>query len=273
MRPLAAAATAVGMIAAVVLAGAGLFAPIEVRHSAPFGFRLTFDAPRGIAVRGGVVIANYPNFNRLDLDLRAYRVDADYDLTVHVRPDRPGAGDVRTVALSLPGTRIRHDKPAFADPFVTVRFPPLPDSSGQRYYVWIEPGPRNRDDVVALWSIKSYSRSTGAQVLAAFLRNPPGDIAITLVQGVLVGLLLALVAAFGWVMAALTALALSGTGAPLRTSAGFLPVARGRWYTLGSSARRVPRRVVMFWARRPSVPAIGSCREPVDARQRSQGRD
>ena len=204
-------AAVVGVIAAVTLAGSALLVPVEVRHSAPFGFSLTLDAERGIAVRGGFVTANYPDFNRLDLDLRAYDVDAEYDLTVHVRPDQAGAPDVRTIALSLPGERIRHDKAPFADPFVTLRFPPIADSVGRRYYVWVEAGPRNRDDVLALWSIKSYSRVTGREVLAAYLADPPGDAAPDLVRAIIVSLLLGLVASFGWLVGALTSLAVPPT--------------------------------------------------------------
>jgi hypothetical protein len=215
---------AVGVVAALLLVGLGLLAPIEVRHSAPFGFSQTLDRERGIAVRGGFVTPNYPGFNRVDLDLRAYHRDADYDLTVHVRRDRPGAADLRTIPLSLPGERIRHDKPPFADPFQTVRFPPIPDAAGRRFYVWVEPGPRNRDDVVALWSIKSYSRARGADVLAAFLQFRAGDAAPIATRAALVGLPLALAGTFGWLMAAVTALA-------LRSGRESNPARFGRWRT------------------------------------------
>ena len=201
-------AVAVGIAAAAAVVAGGLLAPLEVRHSAPFGFRLTIDPERAIAVRGGFVAPNYPNFNRVDLDLRAYDLDAHFDLTVHVRPAEPGAADVRVVPVSLPGDRIRHDKATFADPFVTVRFAPIADSAGRPYYVWVEAGPRNRDDVVTLWSIKSYSRVTGRAVLAAYLADPPGDASSAVVRAVLVSLLLGLVGAFGWLMAALTGAAL-----------------------------------------------------------------
>lgn len=242
---------AVGVVAALVLVGLGPLAPIEVRHSAPFGFSLTLDRDRGIAVRGGFVTPNYPDFNRIDLDLRAYDRDADYDLTVHVRRDRPGAAAIRTVPLSLPGERIWHAKPTFADPFLTVRFPPIPGSAGRRYYVWVESGPRNRDDVVALWSIKSYSRARGADVLAAFLQTRSGTTAAIPPRGALVGVLLALVAAFGWLMAAATALALrvGRENAAPRPDA----VAGGadRWYTLSRFALQRRRRPVSPRLRRP----------------------
>ena len=253
-------ATAVGILAALVLLGAALWAPIEVRHSAPFGFNLTFDADRRIAVRGGSVTPNYPDFNRLDLDLRAYDLSATYDLTIHVRPDLAGATDLRTVSLSLSGERIRHDKAPFADPFVTVRFAPIANSAGRRYYVWVEPGPRNRDDVVTLWSIKSYSRSTGRAVLTALLRDPPGDGAPVLVRSALATLLLGLVAAFGWLMAAVTGLAFPGGGDPRPARALRMASAGSRWYTLGRPARRNPRRAVTFGTSASQRPRLGRSR-------------
>jgi hypothetical protein len=207
-------AAGIGVAAAVALVALALVVPLELRHSAPFGFRLTFDGERGIAVRGGTVVANYPDFNRLDLDLRAYTPGASYDLTVHVRPDEPGAADVRTIPLGLEAEEIWHDKPTFADPFLTVRFPPIPDSAGKRYLVWVDPGPRNRDEVVALWSIKSYSRLTGRDALAAFLADPPGDGGETWARAALVAVMVGVVLAFGALMAALAALALSVAARP-----------------------------------------------------------
>lgn len=194
----------VGLLASMALAAASLGVPIDVRHSAPFGFRLSFDADRGIAVSGALVEPNYPRFDRVDLDLRAYNVDADYDLTVHIRPDAVDAPDVRTLPLPVAGARIRHDKPTFANPFVTLRFPPIADSAGRRYYVWVERGPRNRDDVVALWSVKSYSRVTGRDVLAAFLRPPDEEPRRTATVLFLSALLLVATILFGILMAAVT---------------------------------------------------------------------
>lgn len=263
---------AVGVLAAAILLGAGLLAPIEARHSAPFGFRLTYDASRGIAVGGATVEPNYPNFDRIDLDLRAYAVAATYDLTVHVRPDRPGAADARTLTLSVPGAEIAHDKPAFADPFVTLRFPPIADSAGQRYYVWVDRGPRNRDDVLALWSIKSYSRTTGAHVLAAFLRPPSGGGRGSLATAGLVGLLLGLVVAFGWLMAALTDLARRRSVLAPRPT-GSVAVAERGWYTVDSLARRPRRRVVTFWRRRSPGPTTGAPPPSKDSRDARQERD
>lgn len=234
----------VGVLAALVLLGASVLIPTEVRHSAPFGFRLTFDADRGIAVSGGLVASNYPNFNRIDLDLRAYEVEADYDLTVHVRPDAAGAADVRTISLSIPGSRTRHDKPTFADPFTTLRFSPIADSVGQRYYVWIERGPRNRDDVVALWSIKSYSRVTGRDVLAAFLRPSGGELWGPATRALLAALLVGTVVLFGWLMTTLTARSLGDRRPPHdRVS---VAASEGGWYTLDPLTRRSRRRVITF---------------------------
>lgn len=212
MRTRGTIAVAVGSVAALILVGLALLAPMEVRHSAPFGFALTLDRERGIAVRGGFVTPNYPGFNRVDLDLRAYHPEADYDLAVFVRPDRPGASDLRAVPLSLHGERIRHDKAVFADPFVTVRFPPIAESAGSRYYVRVEVGPRNRDDVVSLWSIKSYSGARGVDVLAAFLQTRSGERAIPPARAVLLGLLVLFAAAFGWLVAAVTGFALHASG-------------------------------------------------------------
>jgi len=262
---------AVGALGALLLAAAGLLAPLDVRHSAPFGFSLTVDARRGIAVSGGFVEPNYPNFDRIDLDLRAYDVEADYDLTVHVRPDRPGAPDVRTLPLSVPGSRIRHDKPAFADPFVTLRFPPIERSAGQRYYVWVERGPRNRDDVVALWSIKSYSRVDGAAVLAAFLRGEPGDERPIAAQAILTVLLVAFVAAFGWLLAAVVAAVASALRAPPGDGG---PVAdpTPEWYTVQRFARRPRRRVVAFRGR-PSPRPSSAPNRSIGTRHARQGRD
>jgi hypothetical protein len=195
-----------GVIAGVALACVGVLVPFEVRHSAPFGFRLTFDARRGIAVTGSLITANYPNFERVDLDLRAYGLAPDVDVTVHVQPVDPSRpGDVRTVPLTLPFTRVDHQKSAFADPFVTVRFPPIADAAGHRYYVWVEPGPRHQDDILALWSLKSYSRVTGREVLAAFLADPPGNRGAGAVRATLIAVMIGVVVTFGWLIGALVA--------------------------------------------------------------------
>lgn len=228
----------VGVLSALILAGAGLFVPLEVRHSAPFGFSLTLDARRGMAVRGGVVTANYPNFNRIDLDLRAYDVQARYDLIVHVRPDVQQAADVRTLSLSVPGSQIRHDKSSFADPFVTLRFPPIADSAGRGYYVWVDAGPRNRDDVVAVWSIKSFSEARGAEVLAAFLRGSPDDSRPVPAIAFMLAILFGCVLAFGWMMGALTDMVQQSNRAHRSDRRDEPSGAARQWFTLASRARR-----------------------------------
>jgi hypothetical protein len=157
----------VAMSAVVLLVG--LFLPMEIRHSAPYGFSKTIDFDRSIAVDGGYVTANYDNFNRIDLDLRAYTPGVTYDLTIHVRPAVPGAAEVRVIPLSVTSAEVFNRKRAFDNPFITIQFPPIRDSAGQTYYVWVDRGPRNRDDIIALWSIKSYSRTSGRAVLTAFL--------------------------------------------------------------------------------------------------------
>ena len=170
----AAAVIAAGL-AMVALAGL-FFVPIEVRNSEPFGRSSTFDRPRSIAVRGGYVTPNYDNFQRVDLDLRAYSAAEWYDLTVHVRPASAEGSDVRTRSLRLTADAIWHQKQAFVDPYVTVRFPPIPESAGQRFYVWVEAGPRNRDDIWTLWSIKTFSEARPVDVVAALIDAPPKPI-------------------------------------------------------------------------------------------------
>lgn len=234
----------VGVVGALLLAGGALLVPFEVRNSAVAGYTQTLDPERGIAVRGARVPINYPNFRRIDLDLRAYSRPPRFDITVHVRPAEPGATDVRVIPLSVTGEEVWHDKGAFADPFTRVEFEPIAGSAGQRYDIRIETGPRNRDDVLALWSIKTYSRTTGREVLAAFVDHAPGTGAPGVPRGVLVGLLIALVAAFGWLLAGVSRLVVDGfaSGAGPAVSSD-----QRRWYTLARFERR--RRSV-----RPSPP-------------------
>jgi hypothetical protein len=152
------------------LALAAFFLRVEARHSAKYGFSQTIDAERGIAVPGGYVVANYPDFNRVDLDLRAYRESAHYDLTVHVREIHADQDD-RTIQIDVAGAGVFHRKGAFANPFLTVRFDPIPSSAGKTYYVWVERGPRNQEDVITVWSIKSYSRVRAGDVVSAMLQR------------------------------------------------------------------------------------------------------
>jgi hypothetical protein len=162
-------AVAAGVTVSAVVVLLGLFLPMEIRHSAPYGFSKTVDFDRSLAVDGGYVTANYDHFNRIDLDLRAYTPGVTYDLTIHIRPAVTGATEVRTLPLSVTSAEVFNRKRAFDNPFITVHFPAIQDSAGQTYYVWVDRGPRNRDDVIALWSIKSYSRAPGRAVLTAFL--------------------------------------------------------------------------------------------------------
>jgi hypothetical protein len=168
-------------VAALVVAGtvcallvAVFFGRTEVRHSAKYGFSMTIDPKRLVAVPGGYVTANFPNFNRIDLDLRAYSAEPTYDLMVHIRPAVAGASDVRTIPLSVDGASVFHRKGAFGNPFVTVRFDPIKESNGKTYYVWVERGPRNQDDVITVWSIKSYSRVAPSNVVSAMLERVNG---------------------------------------------------------------------------------------------------
>lgn len=217
----------VGIATSIALLAGSLLVPFEARNSAPYGFSLTVDFERAIAVRGGPIEVNYPNLNRLDLDLRAYTSRSEYDLTVHLRPDERGEPDVRTIPLHVPGSRIWHDKPTFANPFVTVRFPPIADSAGQRYYVYVETGPRNRDDVLAVWSIKSYSRVTGRSVLSAFVASGIGNGDDLAARALTIALLLAFVGGCGWFVGATAWLALSVP--PVRPTSG--SSRRRRWRT------------------------------------------
>lgn len=185
------------------LLGAALFWRVEVRHSSPYGFSKTIDFDRGIAVPGGYVTANYPNFDRVDLDLRAYDDAATYDLTVHIRPAKAGATDVRVIDLDLPGSKIFHRKPAFGNPFLTVRFPAIANSQGQTYYVWLERGARNRENVVTVWSIKSYSTVPARTVARATLDRLGNAWGIGGLRTVAVLSALGVAAAASWAMAAM----------------------------------------------------------------------
>jgi hypothetical protein len=199
---------AAGAFAVLLIVVVGLVVPLEIRHSARFGFSQTVDFDRSIAVTGGYVTANYDNFNRVDLDLRAYTPDATYDLTVHIRPALARAQDVRTIHVQYPADVIFHRKTSFGDPFVQLDFDPIANSEGQTYYVWVERGPRNVDDVVNLWSVKSYSSERGAAVLAAFLRNPPGESAAWFMRLLLSIALLGFLFTVGWLVSTLTRAAL-----------------------------------------------------------------
>jgi len=195
-----------GALAAAAVTALATVIPIDVRHSAPYGFSLTADFRRSIAVNGGYIRPNYDHFNRLDLDFRAYTLGQVYDLTIHIRPAEPGAPDVRQISLDVPAERIFHAKQPFANPFLTVRFPEIRDSAGKTYYVWVETGPRNRDAVVALWSIKSYSRLTGRTVLSTFVHQRVGDSMAARVALIL--LAVAIVTMTGVIVAVLTELSL-----------------------------------------------------------------
>ena len=158
-----------GLAAMAIMVIAVLVVPINVRHAAPFGSVQTVDFNRSIAVLGGEVRPNYPDFDRVGLDLRAYSdpVPGDrYDFVLTVQSlDRSEV--LRQVAFSVPRSRISASRSAFADNYVPVAFDRIPDSAGQTFYVSIERGPRNADDVVTLWGIQSFSTVTAADVLSA----------------------------------------------------------------------------------------------------------
>jgi hypothetical protein len=80
------AALGIALVTTGIILAVALLIPIEIRHTAPFGFRQTLDRSRGLAVNGVTVTSNYANFNRIDLDLRAYTEQERYDFIVRIRP-------------------------------------------------------------------------------------------------------------------------------------------------------------------------------------------
>ena len=159
----------VGLTLAAVTFVAVLVVPISIRHAAPFGSVQTVDFNRSIAILGGDVTANYPDFDRVDLDLRGYgdRVpDDQYDFVLTLQSlDRPEI--VRSVSFSVPRDRIAASRSAFAANYTSVSFDRIADSAGETYYLSLERGPRNADDVVTLWGIQSFSTVTAIDVLRA----------------------------------------------------------------------------------------------------------
>ena len=164
-----AAAIAIGLVFGVVVVVGVLAVPVSVRHAAPFSSVQTVDFDRGIATLGGEVHPNYDDFDRVELDLRAYTSlvpDDRYDfvLTLQTLDDHE---TVRRVAFSVPADRIPATKSAFTGIGTSVGFDAIPDSAGQTYYLSLERGPRNVDDVVTLWGIRSYSNLRAVDVLVA----------------------------------------------------------------------------------------------------------
>lgn len=159
----------IGVVVAALMWVAIVLVPVGVRHSAPFGTVQTVDFSRSIAVLGGEVRPNYPSFDRIDLDLRAYsdRVPGGrYDFVLNLQTvEEPRV--VRRVAFSVAADRIPASRSAFSTALTTVRFDPIPDSAGQAYYVSLERGPRNADDIVTLWGIQTYSTASVRDVLDA----------------------------------------------------------------------------------------------------------
>lgn len=210
------AAVVVALTCVDVLLAVALIVPVELRHTAPFGFRQTLDRSRGMAVDGITVTSNYPDFNRVDLDLRAYTPAKKYDFTVVIRPETEDAEPVRIVRITRSYNDIAVDKAALADPFTTVRFDPIEESEGQAYYVSVDGGPRNDDDIVALWSVKSYSRLTGTAALTALVNGVPGDLPHWLVWTILSGFMVLFVLAVGALLLALGGWAWREAWTPVR---------------------------------------------------------
>ena len=162
-------ALTVGALIGLATVLAVLYLPVNVRHAEPFGNVQTVDFDRGIAVLGGEVRPNYRNFDRVELDLRAYTsmVPGDqYDFVLTVAATDDG-GEVRRVAFSVPAASIPATKSAFSPTGTSVGFEPIPDSAGRTFSVSLERGPRNAEDVVTLWGIASYSRLHPIDVLQA----------------------------------------------------------------------------------------------------------
>lgn len=163
------AAIATGIVFGVWSALLIALVPLSIRHSAPFGSVQTVDFDRNIAILGGEVRPNYPGFDRVKLDLRAYSVSEpgdkyDFMLTIESVDDQQV---VRHVPFSVPAADIPAAKSAFTDIGTSVDFDPISDSAGRTYFLALERGPRNVDDVVTLWGIQSYSTLTAADILEA----------------------------------------------------------------------------------------------------------
>ncbi len=170
---------AVSVLAALALVAVTivvvLVVPVSVRHAAPFGSVQTVDFDRSIAILGGEIQPNYGNFDRVDLDLRAYGddvPDGSYEFVLTIQSlDRPEI--VRRVAFSAPQERIAASRSAFADNYTSVSFSKIADSAGERYYLSLERGPRNADDIVTIWGIQSFSSVMMVDVLWAAASGYP----------------------------------------------------------------------------------------------------
>lgn len=163
------AAIAAGIVFGVWSALLIVLVPLSIRNSAPFGSVQTVDFDRNIAILGGEVRPNYPGFDRVKLDLRAYSVSVpgdkyDFMLTIESVDDQQV---VRHVPFSVPAADIPAAKSTFTDIGTSVDFEPISESAGRTYFLSLERGPRNVDDVVTLWGIRSYSTLTAADVLEA----------------------------------------------------------------------------------------------------------
>lgn len=165
----------VGLAIAAVTIIVVLVIPVSVRHAAPFGSVQTVDFNRSIAILGGEVRPNYGNFDRVKLDLRAYGSgvsDREYDFVLTIQSlDRPEI--VRRVDFTISGNRIAASRSAFANDFTSVTFEQIADSAGETFYLSLERGPRNLDDIVTLWSIQSFSTVRAVDVLRAAANGYP----------------------------------------------------------------------------------------------------
>ena len=74
---------AVSVLGVALLVVAGTVWRVDVRHRRRLRIQQDDRLQPVIAVRGGYISPNYDDFDRLDLDLRAYSPRAVYDLTIH----------------------------------------------------------------------------------------------------------------------------------------------------------------------------------------------
>src|SRR5262249_3363148 len=129
--------------------------------------------------------------------------------------------------LSVDSDDIWFRKGTWQNPFLSLRFDPIQDSAGKTYYVWVERGPSDANDVLALWSMKSYSKVPAIDVVRAFMRESS------------FGRHGASATAAGWALLLAALIAISATAVALFRSAAEATFHRGLeeqvwWQRLGS---------------------------------------
>lgn len=188
---------------------------IDVRNSAPFGSVQTIDTDRGIAVVGGTVTPTYGSFDGVGLDLRAYGADAPdttYDFILTVR-DLQANKDIRRVAFTVDGRDITASKSAFSDIITRVSFDPVADSAGKSYYVLVEKGPRNVEDIVTLWGIQTFSSVLPLDVVDAAMHDYPIALDPETTRNLIHTVIVVVIVMMGVVAGAVTYAAMAGRSA------------------------------------------------------------